>query len=67
VSEKETREWRADLSYLLAAPGVTTAKPFWLRGTLLALCVPLGQPMTGLEHKAAARTGKDNPGEVSTE
>jgi len=55
------------LSYLLAAPGVTTAKPFWLRGTLLALCVPLGQPMTGREHKAAARTGKDNPGEVSTE
>jgi len=27
----------------------------------------LGQPMSGLEHKAAARTGKDNPGEVSTE
>jgi hypothetical protein len=66
VSEKETRQWRADLSYLQAAPGVTTAKPFWLRGTLLALRT-LGQPMSGLEHKAAARTGKDNPGEVSTE
>jgi hypothetical protein len=66
VSEKETREWRADLSYLQAAPGVMTAKPFWPRGTLLALH-RLGQPMRVLEHSAAARTGKDNPGEVSTE
>jgi len=44
VSEKETRQWRADLSYLQAAPGVTTAKPFWLRGTLLALQAPWGNP-----------------------
>ena len=25
------------------------------------------QPMSGLEHKAAATTGNDHPGEVSTE